>query len=453
MKPARLAHPGVVVRPRVWRRRVALWQFAQQPWWVLLFFGLGVIATVTVLWGLFTATSRPPALHASALPRVTSAEFLDALAGAVPTVVQAGGTAQLLHDGDEFYPALLETIRGARRSVTFLAYIWEDGAISDTLLDALVDRVRHDVSVYVLLDAFGAARAPRARFQALEAAGAHVAYYRPARFGMLTRYHRRNHRRAIVVDGQIGFTGGAAVSDKWQGRARTPDEWRDSMLRVTGPLARTLQGAFAQSWASAAGEVLAGPAFFAAPSGPPSTLRHIGVASSPTADGHSLRTVFWLSFAAARERLYVSSSYFVPDEVLRGAIADRARAGVDVRLLLPGQHTDAKPIRWVSHHYYDELLSAGVRVYEYQPTFMHAKLVVADGAWTVVGSANMDVRSEELNEENVIGVQDPALARAAEARFLADLARAEEIRLTEWRRRGVWPWLLEHVAALFAEQL
>jgi len=431
------------------------------PWWLLLFAAVGVLATLAVVVGLFfSAGRRPPALTAAAVPGVDSEAFLRAVAGAAATSVHAGGTAELLNDGDEFYPAIFRAIAEARRSVTFLAYIWEDGDVSRRLLAALADRARRGVEVRLLLDSFGAALAPAEGLRALEAAGARVAYFRPVRFGMLTRLHRRNHRRAIVIDGAVGFTGGAAVSDKWKGHARTPEEWRDSMVRVTGPPAGSLQAAFAQSWVGASGRILAGPAFFppaepVAAAGPAAgrPLRHVAVASSPAPEDHPLRPFFWLSFRAARERLYLASSYFVPDPQLRRAVAERARAGVDVRLLLPGEHTDAKPIRWATHRYYEELLAAGVRIWEYQPTFMHAKLLVIDGRWTVVGSANMDVRSKELNEENVLGILDPGLAAAAERAFLADLGRATEIRPEGWRRRGATARLFERLGAALAEQL
>jgi cardiolipin synthase len=273
---------------------------------------------------------------------------------------------------------------------------------------------------------------------------------------MLSRTHRRNHRRAIVIDGAVGFTGGAAVADKWQGHARHPGEWRDTMVRVTGPLARTVQTAFTQSWTGATGQVLVGPAFFppeepASGAAAGSGIRHVGVASSPVPDVQPLRPLYWLSFQAARERLYLASSYFVPDDQLRQAVMERARAGLDVRLLLPGEHTDAKPIRWASHAYYQELLDAGVRIYEFQPTFMHAKLLVVDGRWSVVGSANMDIRSKELNEENVLGILDPKLAHAIEQAFLADLGRSREIRAEEWRQRSWWARVLERVAATFGD--
>jgi cardiolipin synthase len=226
-------------------------------------------------------------------------------------------------------------------------------------------------------------------------------------------------------------------------------------------VARSLQTVFAQSWVSASGEALVGPAFFPpadgrpAPDGRPAgepPLRYLSIASSPASESHPLRLLFWLSFRAARRTLYLSSSYFVPDDQLRRAVTERARAGVDVRLLLPGPHTDAQPIRWTSHGYYDELLSAGVRIFEYQPTFMHAKVLTVDGAWTVVGSPNMDVRSHELNEENALAVLDAGLAHTAEASFQEDLRHAREIRLEEWRRRGAWPRVRERLAGLFAEQ-
>jgi cardiolipin synthase len=428
------------------------------PWWVLLFFVVGVGATLATGVGLFlSAGRRPPIYGAPHLGAVTADDFLKAVGGATDTSVHAGGTVALLNNGEQFYPAIVDAIRSARRSVTFLVYIWEAGEISTRLFDALVERAGAGVEIRLLLDGFGGVLAPTDRVQELQAVGGKVARYRPPRFGLLTRFHRRNHRRAIVIDGTVAFTGGAAVGDKWKGSASNPQEWRDSMVRVTGPLAHSLQRAFAQSWTSATGEVLAGPAFFPAAdrlpsSAGPSGLRHVSVASSPAPEAHPLRTLYWVSFRAARERLFIASSYFVPDEHLRGAVIDRARAGVDVRLLLPGEHTDAKPIQWASHSYFEELLAAGVRIYEYRPTFMHAKHVVVDGAWVVVGSANMDVRSKELNEENVLGILDAPLAAQVERSFFADIERSNEIRLEDWRKRGWGQRILERVSVLLEEQ-
>ena len=224
------------------------------------------------------------------------------------------------------------------------------------------------------------------------------------------------------------------------------------MVRVTGAMARSVQTAFAELWAGSHGEILVGPAVYPPLPDDGSGVKHVGLSSSPTDDQHPLRLFFALSFLAARHKLYIASSYFVPDKFTRSFVADQARAGVDVRVLVPGGNTDAGPIRQASHSYYEELLLAGVRIYEYQPTMMHAKYVVVDGRWSVVGSANMDIRSKELNSENVLGILDPGLARDLEASFMKDIAQAEEFHLETWRKRGPWAHVKERAAALFVEQ-
>jgi cardiolipin synthase len=262
--------------------------------------------------------------------------------------------------------------------------------------------------------------------------------------------------RPARIDGLIAFTGGAAVGDKWLGNAASKEEWRDSMVQVTGPLARSVQSAFTTLWGSCAGELLIGdghyPAREARSPGAEEVSYHTSVTSAPSHEDHPLRLFFLLSFLSARRTLYITTPYFVPDAQTRAAAAGRARQGVDVRILLPNELTDAVPIRLAGHSYFDDLLSAGIRIFEYQPAMMHNKAVVVDGLWSVVGSPNMDIRSKELNEENVLGILDEGFARQLEAVFLADLEKAKEITLQEWRRRGPWPRIKERAAALFAEQ-
>ena len=430
-------------------------ELIEAPWWVGFFWGAGLLAVASAIVSLFFSLGRrPPAVRATATPEVNDPHFLDAAAGLVNGVPSHGGSARLLNNGDEVFPSLLADIRAARRSVHWLAYIWEPGRCSDQVFAALIERAQAGVPVRVLLDGVGGMRCPDESKEALRAAGGQVATFRPLRFGMLTRVYKRNHRRAIVIDGAIGYTGGMAVGDKWLGNARGPEEWRDSMVRTTGCLTRDLQSHFAEDWAAVTGEILVGEAIYprGESDGPASAVRHTAVASSPGSEQHPMRYFFLLSFLAARRKLYVASPYFVPDQHTRDTVKDLARKGVDVRILLPNHHTDAKPIRLASHSYYDELLSAGVRMFEYQPTMMHAKLTVVDGCWSIVGSANMDIRSKELNEENALGILDPELAGTIEATFLADLERAREIRLEEWRRRGIGQRVLERICVLFAEQ-
>jgi cardiolipin synthase len=425
------------------------------PWWILAPAGIGTLAVLGAIITLFFSLGRrPQRMWTDAIDPVDSSDFLRPLAALLNVPLRRGGTARLLNNGDAFFPDIVEAIRNAKHTVHFMVYIWEDGKVSDQFMEALTDRLGAAVQVRVLLDAFGAMKAPDDDFEKLERAGAVVAKFRPAVFGKLLRFHRRNHRRAIVIDGCLGFTGGAAVGDKWLGNAGNPDEWRDSMVRVDGCLAHNLQSAFCELWAFCTGEVLTGDNVF-----PPdllddadSPVRSCGVISSPSSEEHPLRLFFFLTFLAARERLWITTPYFVPDKHTREVVKRRARAGVDVRILMPNHHTDARPIRRASHSYYSELLNAGVRIYEYQPTMMHTKGVVVDGKWSVVGSANMDIRSKELNEENVLGILDVGLAAQLEDTFRADIERALEIDRVTWRRRGLGNRIIERICVLFAEQ-
>ena len=426
------------------------------PWWLLTFAAIGILAVVSGFISLFSSLGRRPRrLVASSAPAVDTADFLEGLSGTVNAPLQRGGEAILLNNGDEFFPAIVKAIQNARKTINFFVYIWEPGEASKLITDALVERARAGVKVRLMLDGLGGLRAPKEDMERLQQAGATVNRFRAARLGKLMRFYKRNHRRAIVIDGAVGFTGGAAVGDKWLGNAKTEKEWRDTMVQVNGPMAANLQSAFAEPWAYTCGELLIGPEFYAQYNEDQfgdGAARHIHVVSSPASEEHPLRLVFVLSFLAARQKLYISTSYFVPDKHTRGAVAERARAGVDVRILVPNKHTDARPIRLAGRSYYEELLQAGVRIYEYEPTMIHCKHVVIDGLWSIVGSANMDVRSKELNQENVLGILDQGFAAQIEKTFIADLKQAREFTLEEWRKRGIWEKLKERFWVLFAEQ-
>jgi cardiolipin synthase len=425
------------------------------PWWLGALAILGAFALVSALVSLFSSLGRRPGeIVATQVPAVDSQEFLDAISGTVNAPLQSGGRATLLNNGDEFFPAMIDAIRSAQRSVNFFVYIWEPGKASDQMFEALIERARAGVEVRLLFDGLGGMRAPDKDVQRLIDAGGKVSRFRTAALGKLTRFHKRNHRRAVVIDGNVGFTGGAAVGDKWLGNAESPKQWRDSMVRVTGPIATNLQSAFSEPWAYTCGEILVGEEFYGNGQSQDgdTDLRHVLIASSPASEEHPLRLFFMLSFMAARRKLYLSTSYFVPDKHMRNAVMARARAGVDVRILVPNQHTDAKPIRLAGRSYYDDLLSAGVRMYEYQPTMMHCKTAVIDEVWSIVGSANMDVRSKELNQENALGIMDHDFAAQVEQTFLKDLERAHEFTLEEWRKRSMWERVKERFWVLFAEQ-
>jgi len=262
----------------------------RHPWWLVTFASIGMVSVCTVILTLFFPFGRrPPALRVTAAPPVGSPDFLASVAGTAGARVRAGGTIQLLNNGVAFFPALVRDLRAARRTIHFSVYIWEPGQASDEVFAALIDRARAGVKVRLLLDGLGGMKAPDKDVEALKAAGGQVARFRAARFGQLTRFHKRDHRRAIVIDGTVGYTGGMAVADKWVGNADTEARWRDTMVRVTGPLAVTLQSAFAGPWAHSSGELLAGPDVF--PPGP-------AVAAVPAPGAASVadagaRAIYW----------------------------------------------------------------------------------------------------------------------------------------------------------------
>ena len=435
------------------------------PWWVKTLAGIGGVAVVGIIVTLFFSFGRRPSdIRIPYNPPVSSPDFMIGMAGVAGGPLKSGGTATLLNNGDEFFPALHEAAKNAKRSINFFVYIWEDGRPSDEMFAILIDRARAGVEVRVLLDGLGGMKAPEDDIEKLEAAGGKVKYFRSARLGKLSRFHKRNHRRSIVMDGNVAFVGGMAIGEKWLGDARNEKEWRDSMVRVTGPLAATVQSAFVDNWAhvpddgeDGSGEILIGPNFFpqfAEPVAAPgeSIAVHTGINSSPSSENHPMRLVYLQTFSAARQKLYIANSYFVPDETIRKAVIERAKQGVDVRILLPGEKTDAKPIRQTGHRYFEELMEAGVKIYEYQPKMMHSKTVVVDGLFSVVGSSNMDVRSKELNMENVLGILDAGFAKSLEESFFDDLKSAQEIDLEEWKKRGMLKRLTERISSLAAEQ-
>jgi cardiolipin synthase len=429
------------------------------PWWGALFFFIGVLAVVWAFATMFLALGRRPRRFTlDNRFEVGSKRFLEGVSGLLNVPLQSGGTARLLNNGDEIFPAILDALRSAGRTINFMTYIWEKGEISDQVLAVLTGRARAGVRVRVMLDGIGAWSAPNEGFRELEAAGGRVRWFNPFRLGKLTAFYRRNHRRAIVVDGKVAFTGGASVGDKWLGNAQDRDHWRDIMVEVRGCLAVNLQSAFTQLWANSTGELLLGDDYFPPTEqaeedpGAEGLSRHITVISSPAEGSHPLRVFYWTSLACARESIYLTSAYFVPDRDIRRALVRRARKGVDVRLLLPNRLTDVKIVRLAGHFYFTRLLEAGVRIYEYQTTMMHTKALVVDGRWSIVGSANMDIRSKELNQEAVIGIDDTGFGRQLTDTFMADLEQSQEIVLEDWKKRPIIARALEWILVLFEEQ-
>lgn len=416
---------------------------------------VGLYATVVTLLQLFVAFGRrmrPPS--ANTFPMPGSWDFMDALSAVLDTPVRRGGRVRLLNDGADFFPALLEAIRGAEHHIHLMTYIWKKSRIGDEIFDAILERARAGVEVRLMIDGIGSLMAPDRHLRALKEAGGKVAVFSPLLSSHFVHVNNRNHRRAFIVDGRIAFTGGMSVADQWVGEAGQAGDWRDTMVRVTGPMAHTVQIAFLQLWTNITGEHLIGPGYLSTPSEEEidGDVLHLGVAHVPTVVVQPLLHVFWLSIMGARERIYIANAYFAPSRSIRKALVEKARAGLDVRLLLPSRHTDNPFVRWAAHALYDRFLEAGIRIYEYTPSMMHAKHMLVDDRWTLIGSANIDLRSIRLNLENLLGICDRELACQVEAQFADDFACAEEVTADAWRQRPWWYRLRERGAGLFRAQ-
>ncbi len=416
---------------------------------------IGVVTVLAVLGALFVAAgTAPKTIYTDTeVAPVDSALFATSLSHLVNAPLEHGGAVSMLNNGDEFLPALINAIDHAKRTINFSVYIWSDGTASKQVLDALVRARKRNVAVRILLDDFGSKDVGFSTFSDVKDAGARVERFRTVEFGKLTRLHRRDHRRAIVIDGEVGFTGGMAIKDTWLGHAEDPNHWRDMMFRVTGPMARSLQAAFVSSWTASSGEILAGPDIYPDADKPATGVeRFIHLVNSPAADVYSMAEFFILPILGARESIVIVTPYFIPDTHLQSVLVKKAQEGVQVKLLLPGRHIDNTLVWLSARANYEELLKVGVKIYEYAPTFIHSKFMVVDGKWSVIGSPNLNYRSRQLDEENAFGILDRTLANQLVTAFREDVRHADEIRLDEWRRRSVLLKLIQHLAQVLDKQ-
>jgi cardiolipin synthase len=382
-----------------------------------------------------------------------SATFLpSALPGAVMT---SGNRLDLLENGDSIFPAMLAAISSARRTVNFEAYIFWSGDVGSRFRDALAERAAHGVAVRILLDAVGS---PRGHLQpadvdALRNAGCRVEFFHSTKPWMLWVLNHRNHRRVLVVDGQLGFTGSAGFADTWRGNADSKEHWRDTQLRVEGPAVRGLQRAFQENWSEVTGEALVGEEFF--PLLPlPGALSVAVVPSSPLAAMSGAGRVYAISLAAATKEIWIANSYFLPDDATSRLLVAAAKRGVDVRVIVPSdEQSDVPATKAAGRSSFGPLLEGGVKIFEYQPTMFHLKTMVVDGIFSTVGSANFDERSFHLNEELNLFVYDAGFAGRMRESFGRDLARSRPYTYAMWRGRSLRQKLTEWIAAPFRSEL
>jgi cardiolipin synthase A/B len=382
---------------------------------------------------------------------VSEPEFPLSVAMLTGASLASGNRVEVTLNGDGTYARLWQDLRSARRSITLQLYYGNAGRMGDTLREILIERARAGVRVFLLYDAFGSQGIPRNHLSALRAGGVSAEPFRPLRLSTLHLFQNRSHVRGIVVDGRVGWTGGFGIDDKWLGDGHTGGSWRETNVRFEGPAVRQLQAAFAASWAEATGSLFTGRATVDRYEG---GVAAAGLLStSPTLGSTAAERFFAISIAGARKTLYITNSYFAPERNFIGLLTDAARRGVDVRILTAGPATDVRTVRLAGRAWYDTLLAAGVRVYEWQPSTLHSKTFVVDGIWSTIGSMNFDNRSLVLNDESNLMVLDRTVGQQMNAIFLDDLRHSVEITGVRFGQRSWFERLTERAAQLITRFL
>jgi cardiolipin synthase len=400
-----------------------------------------------------TASCAGPTPHLRLPPlSLGDASFFTTLEAYTAAPIEAGNRVRVLLNGEEIFPAQLDAVRAARRTITYAQYNVEDGLVTWAFADAVAERCRAGIAARILLDGFGTRATPPEFAQRMTAAGCKVVVFRPLGPHTLYRANKRNHRRILVVDGRIGFTGGSGLGRTWMGDGRTPGHWRETDVRVEGPAVQHLQGAFAENWLEATGEVIGGDDYFPAPLPDGGPVHAQVVRSSPAGGGFAVYTTFLLALSAARRSIDITNPYFLPDDAILDALLDAARRGVRVRVLVPSA-IDAKIVRLAGRRHFGRLLRAGVQVYEYRPGLLHAKTMVVDSVWATVGSTNFDNRSFALNDELNVVLYDRTLARRLDQVFAQDLRFSSRVEYRAWRERSFLTRLVELFARPLDDQL
>ncbi|MDQ2932752.1 MAG: phospholipase D-like domain-containing protein [Gemmatimonadota bacterium] len=390
----------------------------------------------------------------SAAPVVGDSLFVRTMEMFTGTHLTDGNHVTVLMNGEQTFPAIWKDLRGAKQTITMQMYYFEPGKIADTLSAILRERARAGVSVHLLTDAFGANKITKGYVDSLEADGVHTSIFRPVHWYEMQKLQNRSHIRAIIVDGRVGFTGGFGIADKWLGNGHVKDQWRDTDVRFTGPAVSQLQATFAEGWVEATGNLLTGEKYFPKEPVKEEPAEMVGLLNAqPTIGSTPAERFLALSIAGARHHLYIANSYFVPNHDFKNLLIEAAKRGVDVRVLTVGPNTDVKITRYAGRKQYDDLLKGGVRIWEFAPTMMHAKTIVADGEWASIGTMNFDNRSMVFNNESNLNILDAPIGAMLDSVFLNDLEYSKEITRAEFEKRGVWQRLCEYGASAMARLL
>jgi cardiolipin synthase A/B len=423
------------------------------PGWVAV---LGIVALVLVasssIGGLIGPTPRYKLTDRSTLPANDSDRFLEIVIALTDSQLNRTGTVEVLTNGPSFYPAELEAIRNAGKSVNLEAYIFQKGEIAKQYVDAMAERARAGVRVNIVLDAFGSAGTDKSFLAPLLDAGGKLGWYNGPRWYRLMHMDNRTHRELLIVDGRIGFIGGAGIADQWYKGVKGKPRWRDSYVTIEGQAVSNLQSTFAENWLSVSGELLTGDEYFPKIQNEHPLVTTV-INSTPTVGGSTrARILFQLLLASAQQSISITTPYFLPDHSLMRELCRAIERGIRVRILVPGRKSDHMVTRSTSRAGYGELLKAGAEVYEYQPSMIHAKVLCVDNLWVVVGSTNFDNRSFGINDEVNLAIRDANVATRFGNDMALDLDQSRRISLDEWKHRPVTERATELMGLVFERQ-
>jgi cardiolipin synthase len=421
---------------------------------LLLAVALTFFATILVGGLILGLTARGFRVDHRIVPvgEIGSDEFRQALNHLLGPPLIGGNKVTHLRNGDEIFPAMLGALKGAQKSITLETFIYWSGAIGKQFAEVLSERSKSGVKVHVMLDWIGSRNLQQSAVEEMKAAGVRIKRFRPPKWYTLLRLNNRTHRKLLVIDGKIGFTGGVGIADLWTGHAQDPEHWRDSHFKVEGPAVNQLQAAFLDNWNATDNELLHGESYFPRLPDVGQSLAQV-FKSSPEEGSSSVRLMYLYSIAHARSSIFIANAYFVPDAFVRSRLIEAARRGVDVQIVLPGKKTDTAITRYASRKHWGRLLAAGIKIYEYEPTMFHCKYMTVDGLWASVGSTNFDSRSFRLNAESNLNVLDRPFAEAMNQVFESDKASSQLVTLAKWKRRNLKQQFFDFLASLFERQV
>ncbi|MEO8216304.1 MAG: phospholipase D-like domain-containing protein [Acidobacteriota bacterium] len=417
---------------------------------LVIFIGtvLALLFTALLLWS--TKHSTNPRFHVARAGNLTA--MLPSIASLSDGTLDSGNEIELLQNG-QFFERLIPDLEAAKETIHFETYLWHKGEIGTRLATIFAAKARQGVEVRLTLDSNGTRPMPNELEKMMKEAGCKISKYHHFTLASIGKFNNRDHRKICVIDGRIGYTGGHDVAPEWTGNARNKHEFRDTSVRVRGPIVNRLQGAFSENWIEQTGEVLAGPKYFPPPLTPGHAVAHLAY-MTPMGGNSAVALMYYLGIVSAKKEIIIENPYFLPDPEGLKALEAAAKRGVVIRIVLPATTvTDAPIVQHASHHHFGDLLKYGIHIYEYQTTLLHQKIMIVDNQWACVGSTNFDDRSFELNDEISMGIVDPAIISGLKKAFESDLKTSVERHLDEWRDRGIGHKLMDGAFYLVNEQL